>query len=310
MRRIFLRSSRRSISIHPSASSGFSKENIDRYEHGRPNYSQEAIDQILELLAKTSPSSPSARDIHLLPSSASQSSPCSLLEIGAGTGKFTNSFLQRAQEKNHLWPWFKNCKYLALEPSEFIEKLHSLPFHIEVQKGVAEDIPAENETMDGVMVAQAFHWMSNEKSLREIHRVLKPHCPLVLIWNGYDDQVDWIQQFQKQIILPRYPADTPKYQSGDWENVFRGPLGSSLFSPLQKFFSYHSIQGDASMVVNRALSTSVISNQSEEIQREVEREVLDLISSHPDTRDIPRDSPEGFTMRYQTLIAFTHALPS
>jgi SAM-dependent methyltransferase len=160
-----------------------------------------------------------------------------------------------------------------------------------------------------VLVAQAFHWMSNEKSLHEIHRVLKPNHPLILIWNGYDDNVDWIRQFQNQIILPRYPFDTPKYQTGDWEKVFHSSLGKSLFSPLQKFHCFNSIQGDLSMIVNRALSTSVISNQSDDIQKEVQREILELISSHPDTRDIPKDSPNGFTMRYQTLIASTQALP-
>lgn len=279
-------------SFHPSAQTGFTKDNISRYELGRPTYPVEAMNFIIQLLRQSRVGD-------------SYNIPPSLLEIGAGTGKFTTTFLEITTQDD----WLKNCHYLALEPSEFIEKLKSLNLNIQIEKGMAENIPvAKDQTIDGVLIAQAFHWMSNKQSIQEIHRVLKKNHPLILIWNGYDTNINWIQQFEKEIILPRYPADTPKYQSGEWENIFHNSLGKSLFQPIQKFTCYNSIQGSISMIVNRALSTSVISNQSEDIRKQVEKQIYELLSSHPQTRDIPIDSPNGFTMRYQTLVAYTFAL--
>jgi SAM-dependent methyltransferase len=277
--------------FHPSAQTGFTKDNIERYESGRPSYSPEVIGQVVKLIEAKS-------------SSRSRQEPYSFLEIGAGTGKFTTSFLHTVNKTET----FKDCRYLALEPSEFIEKLSSLDLKIDVKKGVSEDIPVESHSIDAVLIAQAFHWMANERSIQEIARVLKRGHPLILIWNGYDESIDWLRRFQSQIIVPRYPADTPRYQTGAWESVFRGSVGRALFQPIEKLTCSNSVAGDVSMVVNRALSTSVISNQGEEVRREVEREVMELISTHPDTRDIPLDTKDGFIMRYETLIAFTSSL--
>lgn len=33
------------------------------------------------------------------------------------------------------------------------------------------------------MLTQAFHWFANDETLRELHRILKPHGALGLIWN-------------------------------------------------------------------------------------------------------------------------------
>jgi SAM-dependent methyltransferase len=277
--------------LHPSAQSGFSKENIERYEIGRPSYSPEVLNNVIKLIEKST-------------KSPSHNEPYSILEIGAGTGKFTTAFLNSVKNMDSL----KHCRYLALEPSEFFEKLSSLDLNIQVQQGVAENLPVESDSIDAVLIAQAFHWMANEKAILEIARVLKRDRPLILIWNGYDEDIDWIRKFQNQIIVPRYPADTPRYQTGAWETVFNGPVGRSLFHPIQKFTCSNVVQGDVSMIVNRALSTSVISNQGEEVRREVEREVLELISTHPDTKTIPRDTKDGYTMSYRTLIAWTTTL--
>jgi ubiquinone/menaquinone biosynthesis C-methylase UbiE len=45
-----------------------------------------------------------------------------------------------------------------------------------------ESIESEANSADGVLVAQAFHWMATQTTLKEIHRVLKRNKPLILIW--------------------------------------------------------------------------------------------------------------------------------
>ena len=156
-----------------------------------------------------------------------------------------------------------------------------------------------------MIIAQAFHWFDNEKTIKEIHRVLKSNCPLILLWNGYDRSIDWIQQFEEKIILPRYPIDTPRYQSGNWENIFNSKIGKELFTNIIKKETTNEINGDVTMIINRALSTSVISNQSEEVKNEVKEQVLTLLSTHSDTKDIPINTLNGYKMKYRTLIAHT-----
>ena len=42
-------------------------------------------------------------------------------------------------------------------------------------KGYGESTDLKDKTADAVIVAQAFHWMANERTLNEIHRILKPN---------------------------------------------------------------------------------------------------------------------------------------
>lgn len=274
--------------LHHSAQTGFTLSNISNYEKGRPSYSSKTIQMINKIIYEK----------------YSKKSNCSLLEIGAGTGKFTTAYFNEITR----FAWLKNCSYLALEPSDFVEYLKNLPLNIQVEKGYGENIPCSNESMDAVLIAQAFHWMDNEKCVREIHRVLKPGCPLILIWNGYDSNVDWMKQYEDQVIIPRYPPDTPRYQSGEWENILKSDVGKTLFSPIHKKYSRNQISGDISMVVNRALSTSVISNQTDEVKKQVQEQILTLVSTHPDTKDIPQNTTDGYVMKYQTLIAYVYKL--
>lgn len=284
---------KRFYSLHYSALTGFTKDNIKRYEVGRPSYSIETIQVVNEIIKQKYLQNNDNND---------NDKGCSLLEIGAGTGKFTKSYLNEIYKFN----WLKNYNYIALEPSEFVEHLKQLPLNIQVIKGLAENIPVENESIDAVLIAQAFHWMDNEKSIQEIHRVLKPGCPLILIWNGYDTTLKWLEQYQKQIIIPHYPPDTPRYQTGNWEKVFNSKIGRDLFTSINKTICHNEIRGDLSMVINRALSTSVISNKSDDIKQQVQEQILTLLSTHPETKDIPRDSKNGYVMKYQTLIASTY----
>jgi ubiquinone/menaquinone biosynthesis C-methylase UbiE len=45
---------------------------------------------------------------------------------------------------------------------------------------------------DAIFVAQAFHWMANVDTLREMYRVLKPTGQLFLVWNTLDSTIPWL----------------------------------------------------------------------------------------------------------------------
>ncbi|KAG9406711.1 hypothetical protein AC1031_021918 [Aphanomyces cochlioides] len=100
-----------------------------------------------------------------------------VVEIGSGTGKFTELLASR----------FDNLT--TVEPSEgmrsaFAEKFPSIP----CLEGTAEHLPLPDNSQDAIYLAQAFHWCSSIDALQEFSRVLVPRGLLGLVWNLEDAQ--------------------------------------------------------------------------------------------------------------------------
>jgi len=127
------------------------------YERGRPPYPPEALDWLLP---------PGARRV---------------LDLGAGTGKLTRELVARGLD------------VVAVEPLEGMraELSRVLP-GIEVRAGSAEHIPLPDGSVDAVLAAQAWHWVTPERATPEVARVLRPGGPLGLVWNERDDQEPWV----------------------------------------------------------------------------------------------------------------------
>jgi SAM-dependent methyltransferase len=128
------------------------------YERGRPSYPPEAIDW-------------------LLPSGASD-----VLDLGAGTGKLTTRLVERG------------LAVVAVDPiPEMLELLsNSLP-GTPALLGTAEDIPLPDDSVDAVLVAQAWHWFDPERAIKEVARVLRPGGRLGLVWNVRDERLGWVK---------------------------------------------------------------------------------------------------------------------
>ncbi|KDA06203.1 SAM-dependent methlyltransferase [Microbacterium sp. CH12i] len=102
------------------------------------------------------------------------------LDLGAGTGKFTELLLDRAD------------RVIAVEPSDaMLDVLRAKLPAVEAYLGGAEDIPLADATVDAVAVAQAFHWFDREPACAEIRRVLVPGGTLGLLWNHSDPDCAW-----------------------------------------------------------------------------------------------------------------------
>lgn len=147
------------MSIADVARSGFAASSA--YDTHRPSYPPQAVERFLEVLE------------------IKGREGVTVLDLGAGTGKFTQLLAARPEK----------YEIIAVEPhdgmrAELVKKGLS---NVRVIEGTAEnmsDIP--DQSQHAVVVAQAFHWMSNTSALREIHRVLKPAAVLGLIWNIED----------------------------------------------------------------------------------------------------------------------------
>jgi ubiquinone/menaquinone biosynthesis C-methylase UbiE len=103
-----------------------------------------------------------------------------VLDLGAGTGKFTELLTARA------------ARVVAVEPSEaMLDVLRQKLPAVEAVIGSAEHIPVSDDSVDAVVVAQAFHWFDRDPACREIARVLVPGGVLGLLWNHSDPACEW-----------------------------------------------------------------------------------------------------------------------
>lgn len=134
------------------------------YERGRPSYPPEAIDWLLPT---------NARDV---------------LDLGAGTGKLTTRLVERGLD------------VVAVDPiPEMLELLtDSLP-DTPALLGTAEDIPLPDDSVDAVLVAQAWHWFDPERAIKEVARVLRPGGRLGLVWNTSDERMGWVKDLGRII---------------------------------------------------------------------------------------------------------------
>ncbi|MCL2516181.1 MAG: methyltransferase domain-containing protein [Microbacteriaceae bacterium] len=145
-------------STHQAHAQSFGQA-AEAYEASRPGYPLEAVDW-------------------LVPASARR-----VLDIGAGTGKFTR--LLRREDR----------AVLAVDPSgEMLDVLRARAAGIETLIGTAEQLPLPDESVDAVTVAQAWHWVDVERAVPEVARVLKPGGTLGLVWNSRDERVAWVRE--------------------------------------------------------------------------------------------------------------------
>jgi len=158
------------------------------YERGRPSYPPEAIDWLLP---------PDAVDV---------------LDLGAGTGKLTTRLVERG------------LGVVAVDPiPEMLELLsNSLP-DTPALLGTAEEIPLPDDSVDAVLVAQAWHWFDPELAAKEVARVLRPGGRIGLVWNTRDERLGWVKDlgriigheddpFSHKVTLPEVFNNVERHQ--------------------------------------------------------------------------------------------------
>ncbi|MBV8046308.1 MAG: methyltransferase domain-containing protein [Paludibacterium sp.] len=230
--------------IHHAAARGFSQA-ADAYQRGRPDY-PDALHAWLSDRLGVKP----GRQV---------------LELGAGTGKFTQLLHGT------------DATVCALEPVAAMRaQLQALLPDVATLDGRAEAIPLPDKAMDVVVCAQAFHWFANADALNEIHRVLKPGGRLGLIWNVRDESCDWVRQITT-LIAP-FETGVPRFHSGAW----RAPFADGLFSlPEPDCFPHFHTGAPEHVIVDRILSVSFIAALPEGQREQVRQQLRDLIQQHP-----------------------------
>ncbi|CEP19255.1 hypothetical protein [Parasitella parasitica] len=107
-----------------------------------------------------------------------------------------------------------------------------------------------------VIVAQAFHWFDDIKTLEEIHHILKPGGYGVLAWNlESGDRSKWVANLRK--FYEEFDAAVPQFRKMKWHQVFDTEKAKALFAmPYQSEIFYARLLGSKT----RCLETSFQQN--------------------------------------------------
>lgn len=232
--------------IHASAAVGFDRGGA-AYERGRPGYPEEAVAKL-------------GHELGLEPERA-------VLDLAAGTGKLTRALVGLGVE------------VIAVEPVAGMREqlLRSVPT-ARVLNGTAEQIPMADQTVQGVTVAQAFHWFNAPLAAAEIHRVLVPGGGLGVMWNRWDETLDWVRQ--TQALVHEHVHGAPQQDTSRWE----GELESTgLFTRLQRTTMPNIVHGDLDVLLARILSVSYIAALEQKDRDALLAAVTEVIATHPDT---------------------------
>lgn len=244
--------------VHRAAVEGYTA-NAESYVRGRPDYPPELAGWLTDTLGLKS--------------------GASVVDLGAGTGKFTPRLVETG------------ARVIAIEPVDSMRaKLAAALPDVQARAGTAQSIPLADASVDAVVCAQSFHWFAHRDALDEIHRVLKPGGRLGLVWNLRDARVPWVAKLDA--IVNRYEGDAPRYYTGAWRNAFphRG------FGPLaETHFSVGHTGSPDDVIVHRVRSTSFIAALPEEARDEIDRAVRALIDSESELR-----GKQEVTVRYET----------
>ena len=120
-----------------------------------------------------------------------------VLDIGAGTGIFTQKLLSR----------FKNVS--AVEPNSDMRRIFNAFFpEIYCFDCSGEDTKLPGKSFDLITVAQAFHWLDAERFKQEAKRILRDDGKVAIIWNT-ELQNDFI--VERNRICQKY---CPRFRSG------------------------------------------------------------------------------------------------
>ncbi len=228
----------------------------EAYQQARPTYPPHAVQWVLEAAPGRS-----------------------VLDLAAGTGKLTRVIVEAGADVT------------AVEPlDEMRQQLqHAYP-SVRALAGSAEHIPLPDDSVDAVLVGQAFHWFDPEPALAEIERVLRPWGVLGLLWNIRDDSIGWVAELSSSLALG---ADLLSQVDGsDWAMLEE----RSRFSHVERRDFPNPTAFDANRLVTWAASTSHFATMPEQEREVALQRVREFALRHPGLGD-----DDHFTMPFVTV---------
>ena len=180
-----------------------------------------------------------------------------MLDLGAGTGKLTLRLVERG------------LRVVAVDPiAEMLEVLRATLADTPALLGTAEQIPLEDNTVDAVLVAQAWHWFDPQRAAAEVARVLRPGGRLGLLWNVRDERLGWVKEFGRIVGGERDIDDT---------RVDLPPPFTDVTTHHVEWTNYITPQA----LIDYVASRSYCITSPAEVRTRTLDEVRDLLATHP-----------------------------
>ena len=191
---------------------------VDNYVRFRPGYPK-------EILA-------------LLKSECSMTNRSVIADIGSGTGKLTELFLENANPVFGVEP--------NREMREAGERFLKSFSNFTSIDATAEETTLANGSVDFIVAGQAFHWFDRARCRKEFSRILKPGGWIALIWNDRKTEAtQFLVEYEK--LLQTYATD---YSKVDHKNIddnvvrdFFGYVPTKAKIPSVQQFDFEGLKG-------------------------------------------------------------------
>jgi SAM-dependent methyltransferase len=197
--------------------------------------------------------------------------PCRVLDLGAGTGLLTEVLMADGHRVMAIDPSVQMLSHLA----------EGLPGA--VVAGRAEQVPVRDRAFDAVVVGSAFHWFDQDLAVPEIARVLRPGGVVAVAWNLRDESVPWVRRLGRLMGAESHEDDPS------------AALGlSGAFRPVERagFRSWQRL--DRQGLIDLTLSRSYVATLGDRERNQVLADVAELYDSS-------RGDALGLQMPYRTL---------
>jgi SAM-dependent methyltransferase len=161
---------------------------------------------------------------------------------------------------------------------------------------VAEALPLAGDSLDAVVVAQAFHWFDADRAVAELSRVIRVGGRLGLVWNVRDRSVGWIDEIwsvmdrvERHAPWRDHGADASRRSPGRPDGSLRrtepdlAGRGDGTWSGWATATFSHVHFGTHADVVDRLRSVSHIAALPPGPQRAVLDEIRAILLRHPET---------------------------
>jgi SAM-dependent methyltransferase len=176
-----------------------------------------------------------------------------IADIGSGTGISAKAFLENGNT------------VFGIEPNAAMRDaaenfLKDFPNFKSID-GTAENTALEDDSVDFVTAAQAFHWFDPAKTRAEFSRILRAKGYVVLIWNErLLDANDFLRDYEKLLI--KYGSDYEKVRHDNIDpkklkDFFQNDFSQKTFRNVQ-IFDFDGLKG-------RLMSSSYMPTETDEL---------------------------------------------
>ncbi len=173
-----------------------------------------------------------------------------IADIGSGTGILSKLLINEVKEIFMVEPNSAMREYSKI----YLSKNDNCNFI----NGNAENTTLKDNSIDAIVVAQAFHWFDIEKCKIEFNRILKPNSNIFLIWNNRLKNTTFLQKYDE--ILKTLSVD---YNEVNHQNLSAKDFGLFFDNnwKIQSFDNYQIFNFE--QFIKRVFSSSYTPNKKD-----------------------------------------------